>query len=61
MKSKFGADRLVVLGYSNDVMAYIPSRRVQREGGYKANDSLVTGEVEDTILNTARRVLSAPE
>ena len=61
MKSEFGADRLVVLGYSNDVMAYIPSLRVQREGVYKANDSLVTGEVEDTILNTARRVLSAPE
>jgi neutral ceramidase len=67
LKSEFGPDRLVVLGYSNDVMSYIPSRRVQREGGYEAGDSMMyfsqpgwfTEEVEEIVLGTARRVLSA--
>lgn len=67
LKAEFGSDRLVVLGYSNDVMGYIPSRRVQREGGYEAGDSLMyfsqpgwfTEEVEDIVMSTARRVLSA--
>lgn len=30
-----------VAGYSNDVMAYIPSRRVLREGGYEGASSMV--------------------
>lgn len=67
LKTEFGADRVVVLGYSNDVMAYIPSRRVQREGGYEAGDSLVyfsqpgwfTEDVEEIVLGAARRVLTA--
>ena len=67
LKSEYGADKLVVLGYSNDVMGYIPSRRVQHEGGYEAGDSLMyfsqpgwfTDEVEDLVLRSARRVLAA--
>ena len=67
LKSEFGPDRLVVLGYSNDVMGYIPSKRVQREGGYEAGDALMyfsqpgwfTEEVEDIVLTAARRVLSS--
>lgn len=67
LKSEFGADRVVVLGYSNDVMAYIPSQRVQHEGGYEAGDSMMyfsqpgwfTEEVEGIVLNTARRALAA--
>jgi neutral ceramidase len=67
LKSEFGSDRLVVLGYSNDVMSYIPSRRVQREGGYEAGDSMMyfgqpgwfTEEVEEIVLGAARRVLAA--
>jgi hypothetical protein len=66
LKSEFGSDRVVVLGYSNDVMGYIPSRRVQREGGYEAGDALMyfsqpgwfTEEVEDVVLSAARRVLA---
>ena len=34
LKRIFGQD-LFVLGYSNDVMAYIPSARILREGGYE--------------------------
>jgi neutral ceramidase len=65
LKREYGADRLAVLGYSNDVMGYIPSRRVQREGGYEAGDALVyfsqpgwfTEEVEPIVMSAARRVL----
>lgn len=35
LKSDHGADRTWVAGYANDVMAYIPSLRVLREGGYE--------------------------
>jgi hypothetical protein len=66
LKREFGADRVIVLGYSNDVMAYIPSRRVQREGGYEAGDSMMyfsqpgwfTDEVEDIVIRTAHEVLA---
>jgi hypothetical protein len=30
-----------VAGYSNDVMAYIPSRRVLTEGGYEGGGAMV--------------------
>ncbi len=35
IKQRFGHERTFVAAYANDVMAYIPSRRVQREGGYE--------------------------
>ena len=35
LKSELGRGPHVVSGYSNDVMAYIPSRRVLGEGGYE--------------------------
>jgi len=58
-------ERLVVAGYSNDVMCYIPSLRVLKEGGYEANDSMVyygmpgpfAEDVEETIFQAIRGVL----
>ncbi|MDR2776053.1 MAG: neutral/alkaline non-lysosomal ceramidase N-terminal domain-containing protein [Tannerella sp.] len=38
LKRKFGYDTFV-MGYSNDVMAYIPSVKILREGGYEGADS----------------------
>jgi hypothetical protein len=35
------AGPLIVAGYSNDVMCYIPSKRVLGEGGYEAVDSMI--------------------
>ncbi|MBM3876415.1 MAG: hypothetical protein FJ386_06815 [Verrucomicrobia bacterium] len=35
-----GAASVWVAGYSNDVMAYIPSRRVREEGGYEAGGAM---------------------
>jgi hypothetical protein len=51
--------KLVVAAYSNDVMSYIPSRRVLEEGGYEAVDSMIfyglpgpyADDVEDRVLD----------
>jgi len=58
LKRKFGVERTWVAGYSNDVMAYIPSRRVLAEGGYEGRTSMVcydlptvwAPEIEETIV-----------
>jgi hypothetical protein len=41
LKKMFGADRLWVSGYSNDVMGYIPSLRVLKEGGYEGSGAMI--------------------
>jgi hypothetical protein len=64
-KQEFGSQGLIVAGYSNDVMAYIPSRRVLKEGGYEANDSMIyyglpgpwADTVEDRIFSAIREVM----
>ena len=58
---------LIVAGYSNDVMCYIPSLRVLKEGGYEAVDSLVYDgmpgpfdeRVEETIFAAMRKAMAA--
>jgi hypothetical protein len=57
-KSKYGWEDTWVAGYSNDVMGYIPSRRVLQEGGYEGGGAMVNygrpgplaPEVEDVIV-----------
>lgn len=64
-KRHYPAERLIVAGYSNDVMCYIPSLRVLREGGYEADTSMIyygqpgkfSEDVEETIFDTIRRVM----
>jgi Neutral/alkaline non-lysosomal ceramidase, N-terminal len=41
LKEAYGRERTWVAGYSNDVMAYIPSRRVLTEGGYEGGGAMV--------------------
>jgi hypothetical protein len=41
LKKELGADRTWVMGYANDVMAYIPSLRVLKEGGYEGGGAMV--------------------
>ena len=41
LKSLHGFDDTWVAGYSNDVLAYIPSRRVLEEGGYEGGDAMI--------------------
>lgn len=58
-----------VAGYSHDVMAYIPSRRVLREGGYEGGSSMVyyglptiwSPEIEGDILAEVKRQLKPGE
>ncbi|HYL75402.1 MAG TPA: neutral/alkaline non-lysosomal ceramidase N-terminal domain-containing protein [Bryobacteraceae bacterium] len=58
---------LIVAGYSNDVMSYIPSQRVLSEGGYEAEDSMAyygqpgryASDVEDRIFDGIHRVMKA--
>jgi hypothetical protein len=41
LKKELGPDNLWIAGYCNDVMAYIPSLRVLREGGYEGGGAMV--------------------
>lgn len=65
IKQEYGSKGIVIAGYSNDVMSYIPSLRVLREGGYEARDSMVyygmpgpySETVEDRVMEAVRSVL----
>lgn len=62
LKKELGAN-LWVMGYANDVMAYIPSARVLKEGGYEGGGSMVYyglpavwgGRVEEIIVEEVAR------
>jgi hypothetical protein len=42
LKRELGKDRSVwITAYANDVMAYVPSLRVLKEGGYEADSSMI--------------------
>jgi len=64
-RREFPNQKLVVAGYSNDVMCYIPSLRVLKEGGYEAVDSMIyygqpgpfSDEVEETVFAAIRDVM----
>ena len=66
IKQEYASENLIVAGYSNDVMCYIPSVRILREGGYEAETSMVyyghpgpfTEEVEETVIETVQRSLA---
>jgi hypothetical protein len=41
LKKEIGAGKTWIAGYANDVMAYIPSLRVLKEGGYEGGGAMV--------------------
>lgn len=63
LKAGLGGQRVWVAGYANDVMAYIPSRRVLAEGGYEGGGAMVyyglptvwAPEVEELIVREVRK------
>jgi hypothetical protein len=67
VKRDFDAARepIVVAGYSNDVMCYIPSLRVLKEGGYEAGESMIyygqpgpfDENIEEVVFGGIRSVL----
>ena len=64
-KREFSGENLVVAGYCNDVMCYIPSRRVLQEGGYEAVDNMIyygmpgpfAPTVEDQVFKSIKKVM----
>jgi hypothetical protein len=64
LKHEFGRDRTWVIAYANDFVAYIPSLRVLREGGYEGGGSMVyfghhgpwAPGVEEEILRKVREL-----
>ena len=64
-KKEFAGENIYVAGYCNEVNCYIPSKRVLKEGGYEADESMVyygmpgpfTDDVEERIFNGIRQVL----
>jgi hypothetical protein len=65
LKRSLGPERTWVAAYCNDVMAYIPSRKVLGEGGYEGGGAMVyyglpgpwADDVEDRIIEASRRLL----
>ena len=66
LKAELTGSRTWVAGYSNDVMNYIPSRRVLREGGYEGRTGMFTygrpapwsPQVERTIITAVHRLVA---
>jgi hypothetical protein len=62
LKRELGDGSVWVAGYSNDVMAYIPSERVLREGGYEGGGAMRYSNlpsawqpgIEDRIVTAVR-------
>ena len=65
IQSEFGPGTWV-LGYTDDMIAYIPSRRVWDEGGYEGGSNLFeygrpalrwNGDIEDRIAATVQKLV----
>lgn len=64
LKRELGNTPIWVAGYSNDVMAYIPSERVLKEGGYEGVGAMRYGNlpsawrsgIEERIVGTVREI-----
>jgi hypothetical protein len=63
LKRNLGSSRTWVSGYCNDVMAYIPSLRVLKEGGYEGATAMIyyglpgswSERVEEQIVGAVRK------
>ena len=66
LKKELGRDKLWVVGYSNDVPCYIPSKRHLAMGGYEADASMYyynkpsrfIDTIEDEIISTVHELVS---
>jgi hypothetical protein len=65
LKKELGGDGVWVAAYSNDVFAYVPSRRVLEEGGYEPDVSMIyyghpgpfAPEVEEALVGKVRELV----
>ena len=66
-RREYSGEPLITAGYSNDVMCYIPSARVLREGGYEAVDSMLyyaqpgpfDNDVEERVFAAIRQLMKS--
>jgi hypothetical protein len=67
LKRELGRDApLWIAGYANDVMAYIPSKRVLQEGGYEGDTSMISygmpakwgPDIEELIVGKAHELVT---
>ena len=64
-KRDFAGPIVWVAGYSNDMFGYVPTREVQRQGGYEGGRAAlwsalptpVAGTTEDRIVETVHRLV----
>jgi len=64
-KKEYPKENLFVAGYCNEVMCYIPSKRILKEGGYEATLNMIyygmpgpfAESIEENIFNTIHKVL----
>lgn len=64
-KKQYSKEKVFVAGYSNEVMCYIPTKRIIQEGGYEPNSSMIyyvmpgpfKENVEEKILGGIREVM----
>jgi hypothetical protein len=67
IKREYPGEPVIAAGYSNDVMCYIPSKRVLKEGGYEAVDSMFyyaqqgpfADDVEERIFAGIRQAMKS--
>jgi neutral ceramidase len=67
IKRNLGSSHTWVSAYCNDVMAYIPSKRVLKEGGYEGATAMIyygqpspwSEQVEESIIDAVIRVFNA--
>ena len=65
-KAEYGWENTWVAGYSNDVMGYIPSLRILKEGGYEAGGAMINygrpgplaPEVEEVIAKKVNELVT---
>jgi hypothetical protein len=64
-KARFAGSLVWVAGYCNDMFGYLPTQRIQREGGYEAGRAMLwsalpgpfTETVEERVVETVRRLV----
>ncbi|MDG2389354.1 MAG: neutral/alkaline non-lysosomal ceramidase N-terminal domain-containing protein [Planctomycetaceae bacterium] len=70
LKREFSDRHMWIAGYSNDVFAYVPSRRILQEGGYEGGGALVyftailhpgpfAEDIEERIIDSVHRQLKS--
>jgi hypothetical protein len=64
-KKTYGREKVIVAGYSNEVMCYIPTKKILAEGGYEPDQSMIyygmrgpfKDDVEEKILSAIELVM----